>query len=518
MSGHFCFRKSLPMPVSSARVLVDYTPSCSSATMAADPGPTTPQSAVSASAAALVTVPSTKAKVPTHQQGDGTTSSATAKRSVVRRTRGERTTLQAWRADAAWSSGLSGYFATRCERKPRSIAATSRTAGTVDESMGKSALLSVVRNRAAVMGNHTENSIVQPAFSATSHRERYWTNATAQGSVSRRHELSLSPTATCSASKEHCGRNLAQMELAAFSARNIHTTRAVSEPATPPPFELLSARRPVPELPTKLKWAITSYYLSCLRRLSVAHQERVVHAIALKKDCKTVITCLKQPAAPSPSSIMGRLAKGRHQTGTAHLVPKNAPRSTLNEKRHRRLIREYNASFWKQQGTNAEESQAINRFCQRFAVEACAAFLDSAIDMCIARRTRFYQQQPLLATKHGVVLPEEQLIPLYIAAVDDLLYNMTGWTQREAQKFSRVVVTIVRRGIPSVVSSPAAEKAVAAKKCPHMPLTGTPALPPSSLGTDNSLISSYPTTAETAAASVQDMNHQRVDPLLSVSL
>ncbi|CBZ25421.1 conserved hypothetical protein [Leishmania mexicana MHOM/GT/2001/U1103] len=396
------------------------------------------------------------------------------------------------RADAARSRELGGHSAAGGEQQPHSIATTARAAWTVHEFVGNSAILSVVRHRAAVMGNYIKTSNLRPVSAATPKRERDGAEPAAQSLARRGREWSLGPTVTYCASKEHRGRVLAQMELAARSVRNMHTSRPVSEPVALPPFELLSASRPVPVLPAELRGAITSYYLSRLRQLSVAHQERIVRAIALKKDCKTVITCLKQqdcafaqaaqPGAPLSSSIMGRLAKGRPQIGTAHPVPKNAPRSTLNEKSHRRVMREYHASSWKRRGARAGESQAMDRFCQRFAGEACAAFLDNAMGVCMGRRTRFYLEQPPIARQVGIVLPEEQLTPLYIMAVGDLLYNMTGWTQREARKFSRAVVAILRRGILTVVSPPGSEKAAAAQERPHTTLAGIPsALQPSPL-------------------------------------
>ncbi|CAG9572291.1 conserved hypothetical protein [Leishmania major strain Friedlin] len=435
--------------------------------------------------------------------------------------------MQVRRADAARSSEFAEYSAAGGEQQPYSIATTARAARTVREFVGNSVMLSVVRDRAAVMKSYIKNSNLRPASAATPQRERDWADPTAQSLVRRRCELSLGPTVTCCASKEHRGRGLTQMELAARSARNMHTSRAVSKPVVPPPFELLSASRPVPELPAELKGAITSYYLSRLRQLSVAHQERIVHAIALEKDRRTVITCLKQqerafaqPAARSPSSITRGLGKGRPQTGAAHPVPKNVPRSTVNAKSHRRVMGEDRASPWKRQGANAEERQAMDRFCQRFAVEARAAFLDNAMDVCMARRTRFYLEQPPIASQLGVVLPEEQLTPLYIMAVGDLLYNMTGWTHRDSGKFSRAVVAIVCRGIPTVISSAAAEKAAAGRERQHTTLAGIPSALQSfpSLGTDSLLADSHPTTAATATAGLKDMNKQRAGRLLGVPL
>lgn len=246
--------------------------------------------------------------------------------------------------------------------------------------------------------------------------------------------------------------------------------RGASEPATVPPFQLLSAGRPVPELPRELEEAITAYYMGQLHHLSVADQERVVYAMVAPRDVKSVMTSLKQQdhagaakaaaaaVAPPPGSAHATPARSRGDGVHVHPAPKSARLDTAESSSRRRVLQGYHNERHAPQlhNTSPEQKAALARFHQHFTVEACAAFLDDALDVCVARRTRCYQEQPRVAKEQGVVLPEEHLFPFYAQSVGSLLYNMTGWTQPEARRLSRLVVSIVHDWMPVVVSQDAA--------------------------------------------------------------
>lgn len=243
------------------------------------------------------------------------------------------------------------------------------------------------------------------------------------------------------------------------------TDFAVGEPASVPPFQLLSAGRPVPELPYELEDTVTTYYLHQLRQLSVADQERIVYAMVASRDVKAVMTYLKQQdqvgamaaataEAPQPGSAQATPVRYRGYGVQSHPLPKNAPRSGAVTSSRRRILQEYHDVHHSPQlqSFTAEQKAALTRFRQHFTVEACAAFLDDALEVCIARRTRCYQEQPRIAKERGVVLPEEHLMPFYTRSVSSLLYNMTGWTQSEARRLSWLVVSIVHDWMPTVVA------------------------------------------------------------------
>lgn len=342
--------------------------------------------------------------------------------------------------------------------KPEEKSLPPRTSWTSRDPMLSSAASSVARRRGSVAQDPARagsESLPPPAPVPTS--------------VRRRREVSQAS----SAAHVYPSVERRRGSLGNFSARagsESATFRAVSEPApaaTVPPFELLSAGRPVPELPRELEDAVSAYYMNQLHQLSVVDQERIVYAMVAPRDVKAVMTCLKQQdhagdgaaaqhPPPPPGSAHATPARARGAAVPAHAVPRNAPRDVAVTSSRRRVLQEYHDEHHggaaQQAGCTPEQRAAMTRFRQHFTVEACAAFLDDALDVCIARRTRCYQEQPAIAKEQGVVLPEEHLMPAYARSVGSLLYNMTGWTQPESRKLSRLVVSIVHDWMPTVVA------------------------------------------------------------------
>jgi hypothetical protein len=277
-----------------------------------------------------------------------------------------------------------------------------------------------------------------------------------QSSVHRRREVSQMSSVNVPQSVER--RRGSVHQLFAPAGSEGCTTRAVSEPAAVPPFQLLSAGRPVPELPRELEDAVTAYYMNQLRQLSIADQERIVYSMVAPRDVKAVMTCLKQQeqaGAAAAGSAIATPVRLRGHGVSGHPVPKNALHDPVVGSSRRRVLQKYHNEYRpspQQRGFTPEQAAAMARFRQHFTVEACAAFLDDALDVCIARRTRCYQEQPKIAKERRIVLPEEHLMPFYAQSVSSLLYNMTGWTQPEACKLSLLVVSIVHAWMPTVVA------------------------------------------------------------------
>ncbi|KAK7195069.1 hypothetical protein NESM_000429800 [Novymonas esmeraldas] len=425
------------------------------------------------------------AHAPKPQHSDGVPLSVSPKRGVVRRLPAGPTSTPGRHPDAMQGADSVPRFPGDAHPHQRPSVTPTRAARTpARESVCNSAMSSVARNRAAMMQEYIKSAGLISAVSSTPQRGSDWATRATQTSVRRRRELSPSPSGTYGAVEERRGASAAQMESVARTARNPYTARSICESATAPPplppFELLSAGRPVPRLPAELDEAITAYYLSCLRQLPIAHQERVVSAIATERDRKAVIAYLRQQqeAHPAPTT---QAAPSSSAAVPPHPMPRKAPASARDGASRRRVMREHQTPALQRQSSATAESHAVERFLPRFAAEACAAFLDDATDVCIARRARCYQAQPPIVKDLAIVLPEELIMPLYIESVSALLYNVIGWTKAESRSASRAVVEIVHRRMPTVVSSPdgtITESAAAQGTRPLQTTNGTPTAAP----------------------------------------
>lgn len=431
-------------------------------------------------------MPST-APPPTQDSNGDATPPSSAKRGVVRRATGP-SVMQVQRAEKAQSSEWTGYSTAYAAQQPQEPASTQlplRSAWAACERAASTAspVPSVPRDRTAAAlqeylnapAVNAKGSSASPPRRGTPSRSRYSPQRDDVGRVG-----SASPPRDAPQDRLYRAPS-GRREFAPASARDgaAHTARSRSgsvsgAAASSVPFRLLSAGRPVPEMSAELEEAVTTYYLARLRELSAINQERVVYAIALEHDRRAVLMALKQPqlqqpsnasvAAPPPPAVPSSLLSvGRTaRSGPSHPAPKNAPQPGHHERSHRRVMQTYHVAEQNaHQEADAVAAAAMARFRARFVVEACAAFLDDAMEVCLARRIRFYQEQPPIAKQLRVVLPEEQIVPHYVKTVASMLYNIAGWTQAEAGRYAREVVAIIHPAMPVVVASAAAPPAAA---------------------------------------------------------
>lgn len=392
--------------------------------------------------------PSYTAAAVVHPPTNGSGTPAAVKKSpVVHRAGGVPTAMQVHRGQTIHHAVPTPAPLSKAEEAYMAP----RTSWTTRESGVASVMSSVARRRGSVA---QEPSAARAGSESLPPR---------QSSVQRCREASRASSANVCQSMD---RRRGSVQPNSARARSESTTaRGANEPAIVQPFQLLSAGRPVPELPRELEEAVTAYYMRQLHQLSVSDQERIVYAMVAPRDVKAVMTCLKQQdqagaatagmasVAPPLGSAHATPARSRGNGVQAHSAPKNAPRDIAEASSRRRVLHEHNDEHHAPQHLNStpEQKAALSRFYQHFTVEACAAFLDDALDVCIDRRTRCYQEQPRVARDQGVVLPEEHLFPYYTQSVGSLLYNMTGWTQPEARRLSRLVVSIIHDWMPTVV-------------------------------------------------------------------
>lgn len=239
------------------------------------------------------------------------------------------------------------------------------------------------------------------------------------------------------------------------------------------PFQLLSPAHPVPQLPSVLEDALMSYYLLMLRQLPTGEQERVVTAVAAERDGKHVMVYLRRQERHSDiaqaggtslaydTEVNSDLDGHRHATQT---VFRRAVRNPVSENRmyrvpssgtsRRRAINSYSSLEEKEVIQKECYRVAVERFRERFTIEACAAFLEDVVAACKDRLERYYRHQPAVAKKHGILVTEEEITPYFVEIIGSLLYCMIGWTQEEAVKYSKAVIAAVLWRIPKVVLSP----------------------------------------------------------------
>ncbi|KPI86405.1 hypothetical protein ABL78_4521 [Leptomonas seymouri] len=449
------------MSDSENRDLVEYA-STNSSTAAVAPSKTSPilsnQSAAASNAKVAVAteLPTAPLYVAAHTLSCSSGMPVAAKKaSSVRRTPGVPTAMQVHRGQLSNHPNPTPVPSA----KPGERSIPPRTSWTTRSSVVNSAMSSVARQRGSVAPDSSRPSVARTG------REALPPDPTQSSVRRRRNVMQASPEANTPQSVER--RSGSVQQVSEQARPESFTTRAMSKPLAVQPFQLLSVDRIVPELPRELERAIERYYMSQLHQLSVTDQERIVYAMVAPRDVKIVMTDLKQQlqrgaAAASAAtvqplrSVHATPARLRSNGVQAHPIPQNALRDGVMISSRRRLLPEYHDERHssRQQSFTPEQRAVVERFRQHFTTEACAAFLSDALDVCLACRARCYQEQPRIAKEKGVVLPEDFLMPFYSRSVSALLYNMTGWTQPEAIKLSRLVVSIVHDWMPVVVALP----------------------------------------------------------------
>lgn len=107
----------------------------------------------------------------------------------------------------------------------------------------------------------------------------------------------------------------------------------------------------------------------------------------------------------------------------------------------------------------AGQDASVQRFHEYFVIEVRMAFIGVCGEACLARRGRFYLEQPQMVRDQNVVIPEKVLQPYYIQVVENILYRTLGWAECDAKPYAKTVAGSIRSHMPPVahaVQPPAA--------------------------------------------------------------
>ncbi|ESL10021.1 hypothetical protein TRSC58_02251 [Trypanosoma rangeli SC58] len=196
-----------------------------------------------------------------------------------------------------------------------------------------------------------------------------------------------------------------------------------------------------PELPAALEFALVDHYLGVLLTCPQAEVERVIAALALREPAE-VAQHLRQTCGSCRDLSMRLPVSGRS---------KQRP-STAREEwvmKHRRHGRGSTLTLLQGPATASDTnasanpvSSEIQHFLKRFSREVCMTFMDESCSACARRRERARADQPQEAKARGVPIPAGVLNFLYAQVVQQLLFQILGWNEKEA---ARVVPAVVRQ-------------------------------------------------------------------------
>ncbi|EAN90513.1 hypothetical protein, conserved, partial [Trypanosoma cruzi] len=113
-----------------------------------------------------------------------------------------------------------------------------------------------------------------------------------------------------------------------------------------------------------------------------------------------------------------------------------------------RSIASGNAKKSNANGTSNLISKEVRQFLKLFTREVCMTFMDEGFAACAMRRERARAEQPQEVQARGVPLPADVLDSLYSQVVTQLLFQILGWTEKEASRVLQTVVRQIKRCFP----------------------------------------------------------------------
>ncbi|EKG00013.1 hypothetical protein TCSYLVIO_009061 [Trypanosoma cruzi] len=196
-----------------------------------------------------------------------------------------------------------------------------------------------------------------------------------------------------------------------------------------------------PALPAVLEVALADHYLAVLMTCPQSEVERVVAKLS-PNGFSEVVQYLRQTYSAyfCPNT--------RNYTSVQPQPTQSAQRAEwlMKHRRHvqgrTRSIASGNAKKSNANGTYNLVSKEVRQFLKLFTREVCMTFMDEGFAACAMRRERARAEQPQEVKARGVPLPADVLDSLYSQVVTQLLFQILGWTEKEA---SRVLQTVVRQ-------------------------------------------------------------------------
>ncbi|PWV16252.1 hypothetical protein C3747_24g330 [Trypanosoma cruzi] len=202
-----------------------------------------------------------------------------------------------------------------------------------------------------------------------------------------------------------------------------------------------------PALPAALEVALADHYLAVLMTCPQSEVERVVAKLS-PNGFSEVVQYLRQTYSTyfCPNT--------RNYTSVQPQPTQSAQRAEwlMKHRRHvqgrTRSIASGNAKKSNANGTSNLISKEVRQFLKLFTREVCMTFMDEGFAACAMRRERARAEQPQEVQARGVPLPADVLDSLYSQVVTQLLFQILGWTEKEASRVLQTVVRQIKRCFP----------------------------------------------------------------------